>query len=102
MPEETYGQTNRWLTTLTIDQSKTNYKPSDIINSLEKENIESRPVWKPMHMQPLFKKYEYVHNLEKDVSRSLFNNGLCLPSGSSLKRAEQEKVINIILDCLNG
>ena len=74
---------------------------SEIIDFLEKENIESRPVWKPMHMQPLYKECEYVKADYRDVSAELFENGLCLPSGSSLTEGEQGRIIDIILSLVN-
>ena len=72
-----------------------------IIDALEKGNIESRPIWKPMHMQPLYKGCKYIKSDELDVSAELFTNGLCLPSGSSLTEVEQSRVIDIILSLLN-
>ena len=98
MPEAPYGKTNRWLTTLTVDPQKIGINRNQIITALEKENIEARPAWKPMHLQPLFKDYEYITQNDKDVSGKLFDQGLCLPSGSSLTEKEQNKVIDIILD----
>ena len=76
MQEANYGSSNRWLTALTVDEKITGISRNQIIDALEKENIESRPVWKPMHMQPLYKKHEYVKN-HRDVSAELFQNGLC-------------------------
>jgi dTDP-4-amino-4,6-dideoxygalactose transaminase len=57
--------------------------------ALEAENIESRPLWKPMHLQPIFEKYPYYG---KSVSENLFNNGLCLPSGSNLGNSDRERI----------
>ena len=68
-----------------------------IIEVLEKENIESRPVWKPMHMQPLYQNFEYVKLNYCDVSAELIENGLCLPSGSNLTELDQNRIIDIIL-----
>ncbi|MBC8485940.1 MAG: DegT/DnrJ/EryC1/StrS family aminotransferase, partial [Bacteroidetes bacterium] len=82
MPEATYGRSNRWLTTLTVDPKKTGVNRTQIINTLEKENIEARPVWKPMHLQPLYKDCEYISRDSRDISKGLFEQGLCLPSGS--------------------
>ncbi|MBJ13383.1 MAG: pyridoxal phosphate-dependent aminotransferase [Candidatus Marinimicrobia bacterium] len=100
MEESLSSNSNRWLTTLIINEEMTNVKRDNIINSLIKENIECRPVWKPMHMQPLYIKSTYVHG-KKDISKNLFENGLCLPSGSNLNREDQNRIVEIILDCLN-
>ena len=101
MDEGDYCKSNRWLTTLTIDEKKTGIDRDKIISTLEKENIESRPVWKPMHLQPLYNEYEYVSNDDRDVSAELFENGLCLPSGSNLSEKDQNRIIDIILSLLN-
>ena len=69
----------------------------DIRLALEKENIESRPLWKPMHMQPIFEHYPYYGT---NVSEKLFDQGLCLPSGSNLSTSEHQLVINIIKELL--
>ena len=85
---------NRWLTTITIDPKQSGGIDREAIRkSLEKENIESRPLWKPMHLQPVFADYPAYLN---GVSESLFNNGLCLPSGSNLREDELDSVINQI------
>jgi len=96
MQEADYGKSNRWLTTLTVDEKSTGISRTHIIDTLEKENIESRPVWKPMHMQPLYKDCDYITVGEEDVSGRLFENGLCLPSGSNLSEDDQNRVIDII------
>jgi len=101
MLEASYGKTNRWLTTLTVNAQKVGIGRTKIINALEKENIESRPVWKPMHMQPLYQTADYISNGDNDNSRHLFEKGLCLPSGSSLNEKDQGRIIDIILDCIN-
>ena len=101
MQEADYGKSNRWLTTLTIDEKIAGISRTQIINALEKENIESRPVWKPMHLQPLYKKCEYVRSNNKDISFELFKNGLCLPSGSGLSDNDQNRIIDIIFTLVN-
>ncbi len=93
MPEPSYGGSNRWLTCISIDPKKTGCTPEDIRLALEAENIESRPVWKPMHMQPVFKKYPAYLN---GVSENLFAGGLCLPSGTSLTQPDLIRVSNCI------
>ena len=97
MQEADYCRSNRWLTTLTVDSEISGISRTQIMNALEKENIESRPVWKPMHMQPLYKNCEYIKNDKIDFARRLFMNGLCLPSGSSLTEKDQSRIIDIIL-----
>ena len=97
MPLASYGISNRWLTTLTIDEEKIGFNRDSVIAALEKENIESRPVWKPMHLQPLYEEFEYYLSNKGDISQRLFQDGLCLPSGTSLSNKDQEKIIDIIL-----
>ena len=97
MPLASYGISNRWLTTLTINEQKTGFNRDSVIAALEKEDIESRPVWKPMHLQPLYHEFEYFLSSEDDISKKLFDDGLCLPSGTSLSKIDQEKIIDIIL-----
>jgi pyridoxal phosphate-dependent aminotransferase EpsN len=100
MQEAEYGKSNRWLTALTVNEKVAGISRSGIINALEKENIESRPVWKPMHLQPLYKGADYV-SLDGDISKNLFENGLCLPSGSSLSEVDQGRIIDLILSLIN-
>ena len=83
---------NRWLTTIILNE-KPVIKREDIRLSLLKENIESRPLWKPMHLQPVFRKYQAYDN---KVSEDLFNRGLCLPSGSNMEIEDLERVIDNI------
>jgi dTDP-4-amino-4,6-dideoxygalactose transaminase len=84
---------NRWLTTILVDPEKTNgITREDIRLALEKENIESRPLWKPMHLQPVFQSFPYYG---KNVAENLFENGLCLPSGSNLTAQQLERVLNV-------
>ncbi len=97
MPVCEYGEPNYWLTTITLNENS-KVKPLDIILALEKENIESRPIWKPMHIQPYYKEYDfYSHNDEEiSVSEDIFNRGVCLPSDTKMTKEEQERVIKII------
>lgn len=90
MPVNEWNEPNYWLTVITLSGK---IKPLDIIEALEKENIESRPVWKPMHMQPFFAKYDYIGG---DVSEKLFENGVCLPSDTKLTDEDLDRVISII------
>ena len=85
---------NRWLTTILVDPTKTNgITREDLRLALAKENIESRPLWKPMHLQPVFEKAHYYGG---NIAEKLFTNGLCLPSGSNLAQSDKKKVLAII------
>ncbi len=86
---------NHWLTAITVKENL-KVKPLDIMVALEKENIESRPVWKPMHMQPVFANCDFVKVEENAVSKELFERGVCLPSDTKMTEKEQNKVIEII------
>lgn len=91
---------NHWLSVMTIDKDS-KVKPLNIMDTLEKENIDSRPVWKPMHLQPVFKEYDFItaKNGGTSVSEDLFNRGVCLPSDTKMTEEEQERVIDIIKKC---
>jgi pyridoxal phosphate-dependent aminotransferase EpsN len=101
MPEPDYCYSTRWLTTLTLDPNDSKATTEQILLKMEEGNIEARPVWKPLHAQPIFEgaKY-YQHPKDVSVSDELFKNGICLPSGSSLTESQQDRVINILLDIL--
>lgn len=95
-----YGESNYWLSVCTINKGS-KVKPIDIIKALEKENIESRPVWKPMHLQPIFKKYKFFSRLEEgSVSEDLFERGICLPSDTKVTEFNLNKVKKIIYKLL--
>ena len=100
MPEADNVMSNRLLTTLTIDKTKLGFSNIDLNNKLEKENIESRPVWKPMHLQPLYKNFKYVRYGKRDVSSELYQHGICLPSGSNLEDEDQDKIIDTVLSMI--
>lgn len=91
---------NHWLSVMTIDKDS-KVKPLNIMETLEKENIDSRPVWKPMHLQPVFKDYDFItiNSNGTSVSEDLFNRGVCLPSDTKMTEEEQERVIDIIKKC---
>jgi pyridoxal phosphate-dependent aminotransferase EpsN len=100
MPESPNGKSNRWLTVLTLGEN-CKASPQEIIHHLNSEDIEARPVWKPLHLQPVFKKCLYFsHDPENSFSDQVFQNGLCLPSGSSLQIIDQNRIINLILGTL--
>ena len=85
---------NHWLSSIIVNPLKTNgISREDIRLALDKENIESRPLWKPMHLQPVFSSYPYYG---KDVCENLFLNGLCLPSGSNLVDNDRIKIKSVI------
>lgn len=89
---------NYWLTAITIDASQTNGLDREGLRlALEAANIESRPLWKPMHMQPIFESYPYYG---QGVAASLFDCGLCLPSGSNLTSADRQRIQDVILSII--
>ena len=90
MPSNEWNVPNYWLSSITLNGK---VRPLDIFNTLESENIESRPVWKPMHMQPYFEKYNFVG---KNVAEKLFENGVCLPSDTNMTDDDLKRVIKII------
>jgi dTDP-4-amino-4,6-dideoxygalactose transaminase len=91
---------NRWLTCILVDPSKTNGKTrEDIRIALEKENIECRPLWKPMHLQPVFADAPFYGD---GTAEKLFEDGLCLPSGSNLTDEDLNRVVDAIKLVING
>ncbi len=92
MPINDFCESNCWLTCITLSGDKV--KPYDIMDALEAENIESRPIWKPMHLQPFFEKYDYIDN--GSVAEKLFETGVCLPSDTNMTEEQQEKIIAIV------
>jgi len=94
MPDAAFGRATRWLTAFTIDPKRAGFTSSDLLDELELEQIEARPVWKPLHMQPLFRECAYYsHSPECSVSEKLFQTGVCVPSGSNLSPEDQDRVI---------
>ena len=90
MPSNEWDDPNYWLSSIQLTGK---VRPIDVIEALEKDNIESRPVWKPMHMQPFFEKYDFVGT---DVAEKLFENGVCLPSDTKMTGEDLERVVSII------
>jgi dTDP-4-amino-4,6-dideoxygalactose transaminase len=90
MPINEWNEPNCWLSCITLSGK---VKPLDIMEALEKENIESRPIWKPMHLQPFFAGYDYIGG---DVSEKLFENGICLPSDTKMMDEDLERIVKII------
>ena len=100
MPEINEGRSNRWLTIMTLNPELTAVRPMKVIEALESVNIESRPIWKPMHLQPLFAQCRYfAHGEGISVSDSFFAGGLCLPSGTAMTEEEQSRVIDTVCRC---
>ncbi|EHM09242.1 putative PLP-dependent enzyme possibly involved in cell wall biogenesis [Thermanaerovibrio velox DSM 12556] len=102
MPEAPYGRSNRWLTVILIDPSS-GRTPLMVMDALAEKDIETRPLWKPMHLQPVFEGCRYFpHEDGFSVSDHLFQVGLCLPSGSSLTEEDQERVISAVKEIWMG
>ena len=97
MPEADYGKANRWLTIMRLDPNITRLTPETIRLKLEESNIESRPVWKPMHLQPVFADSPCVGG---SVSETIFKQSLCLPSGTAMTVSDLDRVIGIVRKCL--
>lgn len=93
MPIDCYGRSNCWLSCILFDKHITGKTPEDLRITLEQQNIESRPLWKPMHLQPVFKSMDKVVN---GTSESLFSCGLCLPSGSQMSDEDLDRVAKCI------
>lgn len=123
MPEASYNRSNRWLTVILITPEEFGGDREKIRLALEEENIESRPIWKPLHLQPVFDPQIGVDSNKKDpqisadssrkkrypcrvvggeVSEDLFDRGLCLPSGTAMTSSDMDRVIEVILKCHRG
>jgi len=97
MPEAPYGRSNRWLTVVLITPEELGVDRETVEQALEAENIEARLVWKPMHMQPVFK--DCRRRGGGEIAEDLFNRGLCLPSGTAMTEEDLDRVIDTILKC---
>jgi dTDP-4-amino-4,6-dideoxygalactose transaminase len=93
-PQADWGLSNYWLSCLLIDSAVFGATPEAVRKHLEAHNIESRPVWKPLHLQPVFRECRVAGGL---LAESVFEKGLCLPSGSSLTQADVERIVSVIL-----
>ena len=93
MPEAPDCRSTFWLTALTVDPAVAGVDREQIRLELEQHDIEARPVWKPMHLQPYYEDFECLGGT---VSKGLFDLGLCLPSGSNLPDADRERVVEIV------
>ena len=94
LKEDEYRYSNHWLSCIVVDSNTTGFSAEEMRLALEKENIESRPLWKPMHLQPIFKSYPYYGD---QVASHLFKNGICLPSGSNLTDEDRDRIKNVLL-----
>ena len=99
MPEAPWGVSNRWLTCITIDPGAFGASREEVRLALEAEDIEARPVWKPMHLQPVFARCRAV---DGGVSARIFETGLCLPSGSGMPEADRARVISVVRSVATG
>ena len=88
---------NHWLSTITFKETTDRFNKEELMDVLSKENIESRPLWKPMHLQPLYQKSKVYGG---KISESLFEKGLCLPSGSNLSSTDKERIAMVITNFL--
>ena len=93
MPEAPWGRHTRWLTCLTLDPEAFGADREAVRLALEAENVEARPLWKPMHRQPVYAGYEAVGGA---VAEALFARGLCLPSGSAMSEADLDRVCAVV------
>ena len=95
MPVNEWNEPNYWLSCITLNGD---VKPIDIMEALEKENIESRPIWKPMHIQPVFDKYDFIG---EGVSEKIFESGVCLPSDTKMTDEDLNRVCDVIKELWN-
>ena len=96
-PSEDY-YSNHWLSAITVDETKTGFSSEELRLKLLEDNIESRPLWKPMHLQPVFEAARYYGG---SVAETLFNTGLCLPSGSNMTDDERERIKAVVDEMLH-
>lgn len=96
-----FGEPNYWLSVATVNEGS-KVKSLDIMLALEEQNIESRPVWKPMHMQPFFKDYKFFSSLEEgSIAQDLFNRGICLPSDTKMNQEDIRNIVKLIVSLYN-
>lgn len=94
-----WGTHTRWLSVFHLDSAVHDVTPMHLVRALDHDNIEARPVWRPMHTQPLFRDCEHVGG---SLAEGLFQSGICLPSSSSLSVADQDRVIEAVRSCMNS
>jgi dTDP-4-amino-4,6-dideoxygalactose transaminase len=96
MPEADYGRSNRWLTVLEVDPTLAGTDREAVRLALEREKVESRPIWKPMHLQPVFRDAVVYGGA---VSERLFERGLCLPSGTAMSDQDLSRICSVVKSC---
>jgi len=96
MPSNGWDEPNYWLSCILLDEQ---IRPLEIIEALEAENIESRPIWKPMHLQPFYKDYDYITAEDGvSVSDDIFARGVCLPSDTKMKDEDLRRVVDVLME----
>jgi dTDP-4-amino-4,6-dideoxygalactose transaminase len=90
---------NHWLSVITIDETKTSKSYEDLRLAFLSENIESRPIWKPMHLQPIFEDAPYYGG---KVAEDLFGKSLCLPSGSNLSEDDKKRIAKVMVEVFSN
>ena len=102
-PMNPKGEANYWLSCITIAPD-CKVTPDQVMDALQEENIESRPIWKPMHLQPVYAECDFFPYEEGKpaVSEDIFNRGVCLPSDIKNTPEEMEQIINIVKGCFRG
>jgi len=99
MPIAEEGEANYWLSCLTVDPARAGVSRDELIAALAEADIEARPLWKPLHLQPVFRDCRVFGG---GVAEGLFENGLCLPSGSSLREVDRDRVADLIRRCVHA
>jgi pyridoxal phosphate-dependent aminotransferase EpsN len=99
MPEAPFGRHTRWLSCFLVDEARLGVSRDELVRRLAAENVKARPVWKPMHLQPLYERCERVGG---EVAADLYRRGLCLPSSSRLAPDEQDLVISLVRGARKG
>lgn len=99
MPEAPWGRAKRWLTVITVDPARFGATREDIRLALEAKDTKPRPVWEPMHLQPVFRGCKVVGC---GLANDLFKHGLCLPSGKAMSEADQMRIVEVIRGVHHG
>lgn len=97
MPINEWNEPNYWLSCIRLSETVRSIKPIDVILALEEENIEARPIWKPMHLQPYYRDCDFITQCDdKSISKQIFESGLCLPSDTKMTESDLARVVKII------